>query len=68
LFSVEAETLLDSLNTTINTETTGLVSKVGVLETKVGNLETLTSTHSDEIKALQDEMTWVDMNEPEVAE
>jgi hypothetical protein len=68
LFPVESANLLNTLNTTINAETTGLVAKVGVLETKVGSLETLTATHSSEIKALQEAMTWVDMDEPEVTE
>ena len=66
LYPVAANNLLEELNTIINAETTGLVTKVGVLETKVGNLEQLTTTFDADIKALKDAMTWGEIKNPEV--
>lgn len=65
LYPVADAELLANLNTTINAETTGILPRTIVLETKVGSLEELTNNHTDRISALETALTWGTLKEAE---
>ena len=65
LYPVADAELLANLNTVISAETTGILPRTIVLETKVGNLEDLVTEHTDKISALEIALTWGTLKEAE---